>query len=404
MTIDVTDGNTLPAEIEVLPPARTPAKEAVGQLMMHAEAMSAAKQLADALCDTELVPATYRGKPGNGAAAILYGAELGLNPIQSLQQIFVVHGSPAIYARTAVALVKRQGIVIQTISSTNDAVTVRGTDPRTGQVEESTWDYARAKLAGYTNNKKYDTDPQAMLYAKAAMEVCRKIAPDILLGIPYSREELDLEQAPVQVRSERGGVGVSSLRNRASQATRAVESTPAAQPAVVVDPEPEQPAAPAAAESAADKAFTPAARKKWTNAMFAALGEAGCTDRDDQLLVITMLAGRGVRDVPEHRDGITDDELRKVVGALNDWKKQGNAAGNVAETLDGARAAVTATVGQVGQLAQIKSQQAYDGDEEGWKAFVTTVIGREPAADDTDADLLFAEARQLIDLFQDDQK
>lgn len=198
-------------EIDVMPARRPAQSEAIGSLMAHATAMASAKQLADALCATDMVPADYKGKPGNGAAAILYGAEIGLNPIQSLQQIFIVHGRPAIYSRTAVALVKRQGITVETVESTDQAVTVRGTDKRTGQVEESTWDMARAQKAGYTSNKKYQTNPQEMLYSKAAMEVCRKIAPDVLLGISHSSEELELDaptmpEPSFRVQSSRGGI------------------------------------------------------------------------------------------------------------------------------------------------------------------------------------------------------
>lgn len=175
---------------------------AVGQLMQHAQAMSAAYELASKLTNTALVPQMYQKKPDDATAAILYGAELGLNPIQSLQQIFVVQGKPAIYARTMVALLKTRGYLIETVESTDTSVTVRGTDPQTGIVEESTWTIERAKKAGYTSNKKYDTDPQAMLYAKAATEVARKIAPDVLLGIAHSREELELD-APVRATAER---------------------------------------------------------------------------------------------------------------------------------------------------------------------------------------------------------
>lgn len=214
-------------EIEVLPARRPAQSEALGQLMAHAEAMSAAEHLGSALAGTDMVPKDYKGKPGNAAAAILYGAELGLNPIQSLQQIFVIHGSPAIYARTAVALVKRHGVVIETVTTSNEGVTVRGRDPRTGQVEQSTWDMGRATLAGYTSNAKYKTNPQEMLYAKAAMEVCRKIAPDVLLGIPYSREELELELQPQRVRSERGGRGVDGLRQALNASGENPEMLPA---------------------------------------------------------------------------------------------------------------------------------------------------------------------------------
>lgn len=175
-------------------------QQATNQLVIHAQNMSAAKQLADALCATDMVPAAYKGKPANGAAAILYGDEIGLNPIQSLQNVFIVQGKPAIYARTAVALVRRHGVKVRTVSSTDESVTVSA--ERDGQVEESTWDVARATKAGYLSNAKYKSNPQEMLYSKAAMEVCRKIAPDVLLGIAYSGEELELG-APVRVQSSR---------------------------------------------------------------------------------------------------------------------------------------------------------------------------------------------------------
>lgn len=311
MTIETLTTET---DLEVLPPARPVQAEAVAQLMAHAQAMQTAKQLADAMCDTDLVPATYRGKPGNGAAAILYGAELGLTPIQSLQQIFVVHGTPAIYARTAVALVKRHGYQVRTIEESDESVTVSATDPRTGHVEVSTWDITRAERAGFTSNKKYQTEPRAMLWAKAAMEVCRRIAPDVLLGIAYASEELEIE--PVQqVRSERPerARGVAALAQR-------VTPTPEAQAA---------PAPPAETSTA----MAPATRKKWLNAMFAALGEADCTDRDDQLAVIAALAGRP-DSPPEHRDSISDDELRTVVNALNAARKDSQLGAVVTEILN----------------------------------------------------------------------
>ncbi|NEW49377.1 hypothetical protein GV792_04875 [Nocardia cyriacigeorgica] len=188
-------------------PAMNPARGALDMLRAHTEMMNAAHQLAKALTNTSLVPAAYRStrsedKTGDAAAAILYGAELGLNPIQSLQQVFVVHGNPAIYSRTMAALLRGKGFRFQTVESNADRVTVLGTAPD-GETEQSTWDIERAERAGYTKNSKYQTDPQAMLYAKAVAEVARKLAPDVLLGMPYTREDLELDPAPVRVESER---------------------------------------------------------------------------------------------------------------------------------------------------------------------------------------------------------
>lgn len=336
MTID--PGN----EIEILPPRRPAASEALGQLMAHAEAMSAAKQLADALSQTDMVPKDYKGKPGNAAAAILYGAELGLDPIQSLQQIFVVHGSPAIYARTAVALVKKHGVIVETVSSDNTAVTVRATDPRTGQVETATWDIDRAELAGYTSNTKYKTNPQEMLYAKAAMECCRKVAPDVLLGVPYSREELDLEAAPQRIRSERVARGVDGLRAAISD-TSPVTATESAGP---------ETAGAGAAESTRTTdsvagQMSTASRRKWLNRMFQLLGEGDCTDRDDQLIILRSMFTEAAI---QHRDQLTDDQLRTVVNTLNEEQKNNRLGQYITDILN------TATM----QAEQAGEQQASD--------------------------------------------
>lgn len=191
-------------------PAPGTTAAALEMLRGHAEMMSAAHTLASAMVGTQMVPAIYRRRnkddmeaAENATAAILYGAEIGLNPIQSLQQVFPIHGQPAIYARTMVALLKARGYRFRTDESTDERVTVTGTSPA-GESETSTWDIARARRAGYTSNKKYETDPQAMLYAKACAEVCRKLAPDVLLGISHTREDLELEPPePVRVTSER---------------------------------------------------------------------------------------------------------------------------------------------------------------------------------------------------------
>ena len=202
-------------------------------LMRQAEAMSSAHKLATVLCNTAMVPQAFRGKPDDGAAAILYGAELGLKPQQALQQVFVVHGQPAIYARTMVALLKAKGYRFSTVESTDESVTVNVVAPN-GEEETSTWTIERATKAGYVKNAKYKTDPQAMLYAKAASEVSRKIAPNVLLGIKYTVEDMELE--PIKATAERLD---KPARGRGADAVRAALESKKAKP----EPEPEQSAA-----------------------------------------------------------------------------------------------------------------------------------------------------------------
>lgn len=166
-----------------------------GRLVAWAQAASAANQLARALATTQFVPDTMRD-PGNATAAILMGDELGLSPIASLRSIYVVHGTPALYARSMVALALSKGHAIWTESSSDQAVVVCGHRAGSEHVERSEWTIQRATKAGYTTNKKYVSNPQEMLYSKAAAEVARKVAADVLAGIPYSVEDLELEDEP----------------------------------------------------------------------------------------------------------------------------------------------------------------------------------------------------------------
>jgi hypothetical protein len=161
-----------------------------------ARAGVAAAALADALARTMFVPKHFQGKPADCAAAILAGAEVGLSPVQALRSMYVIAGTPAMYARTMVALTQRHGHKVWTEKETPTEVVVCGQRHGSERVEKVRFTFDQARAAGYTNNIKYRTDPQSMLYARAASIVCRRIAADALLGIPFSAEELEDDAAP----------------------------------------------------------------------------------------------------------------------------------------------------------------------------------------------------------------
>lgn len=180
-------------QIELSSPAGLPATTGTIQLAEWAAELGAAHQLGTALCKTAFVPKDFMGKPEAAAAAILAGKSLGLDPMNALSNIFVVHGRPALYARTMVALVMSQGHDVVRTEATPERVTVSARRRGQDHWQEFTWTIGRAKTAGYTSNSKYQSDPIAMLTAKAQAEACRTIAPDVLAGMPYSAEEVELE-------------------------------------------------------------------------------------------------------------------------------------------------------------------------------------------------------------------
>lgn len=163
------------------------------QLAEWAAELGAAHQLGTALCKTAFVPKDFMGKPEAAAAAILAGKSLGLDPMNALSNIFVVHGRPALYARTMTALVMAQGHEVIRTEASPERVTVSARRKGQQQWQDFVWTIGRAKTAGYTSNSKYQSDPIAMLTAKAQAEACRTIAPDVLAGMPYSAEEMELE-------------------------------------------------------------------------------------------------------------------------------------------------------------------------------------------------------------------
>jgi hypothetical protein len=96
-----------------------------------------------------------------------------------------------------------------------------------------------------------------------------------------------------------------------------------------------QAAAPEPAPAAENpEAMTKENRQRWLNRMFALLNDGDCTDRDDQLIVLSYLAGRDSADMLEHRDQLSDKELRDVVTMLHAYNKNGELGGTITEILN----------------------------------------------------------------------
>lgn len=258
-----------------------------GRLIAWADGLTAAHRIGTALCQTAFVPASFRGKPEEAAAAILYGDEIGLTPTQALQSVHVISGRPGLYARTMVAIALAHGHEVWTVEKSDAKVTVAGRRKGSTHIHEETWTSGRAQKAGYTSNRKYTTDPQAMLYARAASDVVRQIAPDALAGLDYSVEELEIMDAPT--------VTVTRTTAPVTRAQR--------KPAPAPTPEPDlTPAIEAAPEFRTDAQM----RKLWALAKDNSLDEAGFR------AYLTEELGREV----ESTKTLTRDEAHRLIEQL----------------------------------------------------------------------------------------
>jgi len=150
-----------------------------------------AYQMARQLVTTSFVPKTYDGKPEEAAAAIITGAELGLSPLAALRSIDIIYGVPGMRAIALRALVQSKGHEIWVEETTQTRAVVRGRRKGSDKVETSTWDLDRAAKLKLTGKDNWKNQPGVMLIARATSEIARLIAADVLLGIPYSIEELE---------------------------------------------------------------------------------------------------------------------------------------------------------------------------------------------------------------------
>ena len=245
-----------------------------GRLIAWAQAAEAAHRLAQALSKTSFVPKEFQGREYDATAAIIMGDELGLSPLAALRSIYVIHGQPSMYTRTMVALAQSHGHNIWTDESTDAKVTVSGQRRGSSKVETSTWTIARAKKAGYTSNKKYDSNPQEMLYAKAAGEVARKIAADVLAGVGLSVEDLELEEpAPT-----------TSIKRAEPKPTTSIKRADLPTP-----PEPEF--TPSGLDEFAPVELITAAQSTMLHAMFNSIG---VKDRAERLAITAQVIGHNI--------------------------------------------------------------------------------------------------------------
>jgi len=183
------------------------------QLRSQAESWSAAAQIAEQLARTDFA-GPFKNKPADMAAAILKGATLGIPPESIGKSIYVVHGTPALYGKTALAIALSHGYETETIEDSAKAVTVRMTSPK-GKSMEVRYTIERATQEGLVKGNKvqYETRPSKMLYWKCIGELTDRMIPHLTGGMPVKE---DWEQSPTHkvtaTRLDRPSRGASGLK------------------------------------------------------------------------------------------------------------------------------------------------------------------------------------------------
>ena len=146
------------------------------------------------------VPKRYRDKPNDMMAAVLVGKELGIEPMEAINSIFLVNGTISMTGKLMSALVHRAGHQLKVnIEATKSTCTVfrRQPDGELMEVGSISFGKKEADLAGLTDKETYLSYPTIMWTWRAVSQACRIYMPDVLSGVGYVPEEVNVD-APTE--------------------------------------------------------------------------------------------------------------------------------------------------------------------------------------------------------------
>lgn len=151
------------------------------------------------LADSDMVPKDYKGKPGNCLIAMQWGAEVGLKPLQALQNLAVINGRPALWGDSVIAIV-RGSPLCEYVIETDDGQTATCTVKRRGEPEQiRTFSVDDARAAGLAGKQgPWSQFPKRMRQMRARAFALRDVFPDVLRGLPVAEELQDMAHAPVE--------------------------------------------------------------------------------------------------------------------------------------------------------------------------------------------------------------
>ena len=166
--------------------------------------MGEAVEFAERIARSGLVPDQYQGKPNNVLVAVQWGYELGLAPMQALQNISVINGRPSVWGDSQVALVKAhpafRGLREWQEGDTCFCEVKRALPDGEIEVTIKSFSLDQARKANLLNRPTWKSYPDRMLQMRARGFALRDAFPDALKGLLSVEEAQDYPDAePVDI-------------------------------------------------------------------------------------------------------------------------------------------------------------------------------------------------------------
>lgn len=164
--------------------------------------ISEALKYSEIIAKSQFCPPSFSNKPGDVLVAIQFGLEVGLKPIQALQNICVINGKPSIYGDAALALCRAHHSFESCNESFDEATqTASCVIKRKGEPEHvATFSFKDAEKAGLFNKSIWKQYPKRMAQFRARGFALRDVFADVLKGLITREEAADYQNNSNNVR------------------------------------------------------------------------------------------------------------------------------------------------------------------------------------------------------------
>jgi hypothetical protein len=144
-----------------------------------------------------MVPPAYKGQPESIVLAVQMGDELGLAPMQSLQNISVINGRPAVWGDAVLGLCRQSAVckdIVETVTGEGERMVATCTAIRVGsEPVVRSFSVEDAKKAGLWGKAgPWQQYPRRMLQMRARGFAVRDCFPDVLRGLITAEEAADI--------------------------------------------------------------------------------------------------------------------------------------------------------------------------------------------------------------------
>lgn len=228
------------------PPMR-PGDDATEIGFYNGPAFALAQRVSTVFAQSTLVPKAYQGNVGNCLIALNMAQRLGCDPLMAMQNLYVVHGTPAWSAQFLIATFNKCGRFSALRyefqgqeGKDNWGCRAVATELATGEKLVGplvTIDLAKKEGWHSKSGSKWQTMPEQMLRYRAAAWFVRAYAPEIAMGLHMAEEVIDAKPNEYGV-FETAAITTDDIKAEVIEA----EATPGIPAQTETPPAPEPPA------------------------------------------------------------------------------------------------------------------------------------------------------------------